>query len=509
MSLTYSGGGVMPSALTNRGKMVNIIGTNKTIYSNRPGFARWAARIAGTSNDAGYGISSDSLGNTCVTGFYASSPVTIYNADGSTFGTLTNSGDADTFIVKYNSVGTARWATRIVGSSADVGISISMDSLGNMYVTGFYYYYDVAIFNSDGSLFGTLPNSGGPDAFIVKYNSAGMAQWATRIGGSASESGRDITVDSSGNICVSGYFGSYDLTVYNADGSTFGTLPNYGSIEEAFIVKYNSAGMAQWATHIYTYTYTFGHGISTDGSNNIYVTGYYNSYDATIFNADGSTFGTLPNSGDNDVFIVKYNSTGTAQWATRIADSGNDAAYSISSDGSGNTCVTGFYASSPVTIYNSDGSTFGTLTNSGGPDAFIVKYNSAGMAQWVACIAGSSTDIGFEVSMDSSGNIYVTGFYYSSPVTIYNADGSTFGTIANSGGADAFVVKYNSAGTAQWGTHIGGSGDDIGYSINAVYGNIYVTGYGNSAVTIYNADGSEFGTIPNSGDNDVFIVKYS
>jgi hypothetical protein len=206
---------------------------------------------------------------------------------------------------------------------------------------------------------------------------------------------------------------------------------------------------------------------------------------------------------------IYSNRPGFARGAARKAGTSNDAGYGVSSDSSGNICVTGFYSSSTVTIYNADGSTFGTLPNSGDADAFIVKYNSAGMAQWVACIAGSSTDIGFEVSMDSSGNIYVTGFYYSSPVTIYNADGTTFGTIANSGGADAFVVKYNSAGKAQWGTHIGGSGDDLGYSINAVYGNIYVTGYGNSAVTIYNADGSEFGTLPNLGDNDVFIVKYT
>jgi hypothetical protein len=80
------------------------------------------------------------------------------------------------------------------------------------------------------------------------------------------------------------------------------------------------------------------------------------------------------NSGSDDVFIAKYNPSGTAQWATRIAGSGSENARGISVDGSGNLYVTGSYSSNPVTIYNADGGTFGTLVNSGLGDVFIVKY---------------------------------------------------------------------------------------------------------------------------------------
>jgi hypothetical protein len=84
------------------------------------------------------------------------------------------------------------------------------------------------------------------------------------------------------------------------------------------------------------------------------------------------------------------------------------------------------------------------LTNSGADDAYVVKYNTSGTAQWATRIAGSSTDLGIGITVDSAGNSYVTGEYLSNPVTIYNADTSTFGTLANSGSGstDAFIVKY-------------------------------------------------------------------
>ena len=182
--------------------------------------------------------------------------------------------------------------------------------------------------------------------------------------------------------------------------------------------------------------------MAVDSSGNIYVTGYYDSNPTTIYNSDGGTFGTLPNSGIYDVFITKYNTNGTAQWATRLGGTGSDYGYSMAVDSSGNIYVTGYYDSNPTTIYNSDGGTFGTLTNSGSNDVFIVKYNTSGIAQWATRLGGTGNDIGNSVASDSSGNIYVTGYYGSNPLTIYNSNGGTFGTLTNSGIYDVFIVKF-------------------------------------------------------------------
>jgi hypothetical protein len=172
------------------------------------------------------------------------------------------------------------------------------------------------------------------------------------------------------------------------------------------------------------------------------VTGYYNSSPVTIYNSDGSTFGNLNSDGGSDTFIVKYNMSGFAQWATHIGGTINEGGNGISVDGSGNSYVTGYYNSSPVTIYNAGGSTFGSLVNSGSEDVFIVKYNTSGFTQWATRIGGTGTEIGYSISVDGSGNSYVTGVYTSSPVTIYNSDGTTFGTLSSSGGSGVFVVKY-------------------------------------------------------------------
>ena len=474
------------------------------------GSAQWATRIGGIGDEIGSEISVDGSGNSYVVGIYGPNPATIYNADGTTFGTLVNSGSFDVYIVKYNKAGTAQWATRIAGSTVDAGYGISVDDSGNSYVTGYYDSNPVTIYNSDGSTFGTLVNSGFSDTFIVKYNTSGTAQWATRIADAIIEYGYGISVDDSGNVYVTGTYGANPATIYNADGSTFGTLVNSGSVD-VFVVKYNTSGTAQWATRIAGSTIDIGYGISVDRDGNVYVTGYYNSIILTIYNADTSTFGILPNSGSYDAFIVKYNTSGTAQWATHIGGTGNDPGYDISVDRAGNSYVTGYYGSNPVTIYNAGGSTFGTLLNSGINNAYIVKYNTYGIAQWATRIAGSGNVTGDGISVDGSGNSYVTGAYDSNMVTIYNADGSTFETLTNSGFYDVFVVKYNTSGMAQWATRIGGTTSDIGYGISFdISGNVYVTGvYEYNPVTVYNADGSTFETLTNSGFYDTFIVKYS
>ena len=481
-----------------------------TTASLASGAAQWATRIGGTGADIGTGISVDSAGNSYVTGYYNSSPVTIYNADTTTFGTLANSANYDAYIVKYNTSGTAQWTTRIGGTNIDIGNGISVDSAGNSYVTGQYLSNPVTIYNAGGSTFGTLANSGSNDAFIVKYNTSGTAQWATRIGGTGSDTGTGISVDSAGNSYITGNYTSSPVTIYNADTTTFGTLANSGA-DDAYIVKYNTSGTAQWATHIGGTSTDLGYGISVDSAGNSYVTGYYGSNPVTIYNADTTTFGTLANSANYDAYIVKYNTSGAAQWTTRIAGSSFDQGINISVDVSGNSYVTGYYNSSPVTIYNAGGSTFGTLANSGADDAFIVKYNTSGTAQWTTRIGGTGSDTGNGISVDVSGNVYVTGHYLSSPVTIYNADTTTFGTLANSGADDAYIVKYNTSGTAQWATHIGGTSSDLGHAISVdVSGNVYVTGsYLSSPLTIYNAGGSTFGTLANSGSTDAFIVKYA
>jgi hypothetical protein len=424
---------------------------------------------------------------------------------------LSNAGSNDAFIVKYDSSGTLQWARRIGGTGSEVVRLITSDSAGNIIVTGIYASTTLTIYNSDGTTtFTTLANAGSNDAFIVQYNSSGTPQWARQIGGSGNDGGRGIATDSNGNIVVVGNYISTTLSIYGSSAS-FTTLANAGS-NDVFIVQYNSSGTPQWARRIGGTTDDTGHRVATDSNGNIVLVGIYASTTLTIYDTDGTTaFTTLANAGDNDGFIVQYNSSGTPQWARQIGGSGSDSIFAVATDSNGNIIVYGSYLSSPVSIYGSSTS-FTTLANAGGRDILIVKYNSSGTPQWARRIAGTLDESEFgAVATDSNGNIVVAGFYGSTTLSIYGSSAS-FTTLANAGDNDVFIVKYNSSGDPQWARRIGGSGSDSIFGVATdSNGNIVVSGYYTSTtLTIYDTDGTTtFTTLANGGSNDAFIVKYN
>jgi hypothetical protein len=447
----------------------------------------WARRLGGTVNDSASSVSTDSSGNIVVTGRYASNPLTLFAADGTTeFTTLTNSGSEDAFVVKYDSSGTPLWARRLSGVGFELVNSVSTDSSGNIVVGGQYASNPLTIFAANGTTeFTTLTNSGSNDAFVVKYDSSGTPLWARRLGGTGNDSANSVSTDSSGNIVVAGGYSSNPLTIFAANGTTeFTTLTNSG----AFVVKYDSSGTPLWARRLGGTASDSANSVSTDSSGNIVVVGYYASNPLNIFAANGTMAFTLAFDGGFDVFVVKYDSTGTPLWARRMAGTGNDFVNSVSIDSSGNIVVGGQYASNPLTIFAANGTTeFTTLTNSGSSDAFVVKYDSAGTPLWARRLVGTGGDGANSVNTDSSGNIVVAGYYASNPLTIYNADGATeFTTLTNSGGNDSFVVKYDSAGTPLWARRLGGTVND---SVNEIStdssGNIVVAGgYSSNPLTI-------------------------
>jgi len=197
-----------------------------------------------------------------------------------------------------------------------------------------------------GDLYGNT-NSGSRDIFLIKFNSSGTKIWTKQLGTSKNDEGYKVTKDSSGNIYVTGYTGG------GLDGNT-----NSGD-SDIILVKYNSSGTKQWTKQLGTSSYDVGYGVITDSSDNIYVTG------RTHGDLDGNT-----SSGESDIFLVKYNSSGTKQWTKQLGSSGWDWGNGVTTDSSGNIYVTGY------TNGGLDGN-----TNSGSNDIFLVKYNSSGTKQ--------------------------------------------------------------------------------------------------------------------------------
>jgi hypothetical protein len=369
-----------------------------------------------------------------------------------------------------------RWAKRATSTLDDMGNGVAVDGSGNSFVTGY--------FKSTTATFGgtVLSGVGGAEVFLAKYNFDGTVVWAKRAGGTADDFGNAIAADAAGNTYITGYFLSTNI---NFSGTI---LTNSGSAD-VFVAKYNSAGNLVWAQADGGSGYDVGNGIAVDAAGNSYVTGFFYSSIATFGNI------TLTNSGQNNVFIVKYDPAGNVLWANQAGGSSFDIGLAIAADATGNSYVTGNFFS-PVAAFGP----VITLTNSGANDVFVAKYDTLGNAVWAKQVKGPSDDFGYGITVDGVSNSYVTGTF-SSPIATFR----TGVTLTNSGHNDIFVAKYDPAGTAVWAKGAIGTSDDYSYAIALdTATNLYLAGD-------FFSTNATFGGIvlTNAGSHAIFAAKYN
>lgn len=438
----------------------------------------WAKSAGVGQNDNGNSIYTDANGNIFATGSFDGGSITF----GTT--TLTSSGNYDIYIVKYSADGNVLWAISAGGSGLDDSYDICTDDNGNIFITGF--------FRSESISFGSTtlynPNAGfGYDCFfIAKYDSNGNALWAKTADGLGNIDGNSIALDNNGNIVITGFFDSNNATFEPI------TLINTKALySDIFIVKYNTDGNVVWAKSAGSDYYDYSSGISTNSNGDIFVTGYFSG---PVINFDSAA---LTNSGNDDVFIAKYDANGNIIWANSAIGTGDDSGAGISSDNNGNVFLTGFFASESISF----GSI--TLTGNGYDNIFVVKYDAAGSVGWAKFAGGDYNDEGMDISVDNSGNVFVVGEFESNTITF----GSTTLTNSSVDYSDIFIAKYDNTGNIQWATSVGNNDDDyIGSVATDAFGKVYVTGsfYSKNitfgTTTLVNADNTENST-------DLFIAK--
>jgi len=243
------------------------------------------------------------------------------------------------------------------------------------------------------------------------------------------------------------------------------------------------------------------YGISLDSSKNIYICGKTNG-GLPIVNGYQSTYG-----GSTDAYVAKLSPDGsTILFSTYLGGSGLDQANGIALDPSGNIYITGTTKSTNFPIRNPlQASRAGTGDSSA--DAFVTKLDPTGSVIYSTYLGGTGTsDWGWAISADSSGDAYITGLTNSADFPVINAAQSVSG-----GGVDTFVTKINPDGSAYgYSTYLGGSGTDGSSSYTMRIksdsaGDAYVAGYTTSTnFPVLNAIQSVSG-----GGNDAFIAKYS
>lgn len=322
--------------------------------------------------------------------------------------------------------GTAIWTQRFNGTynSTDYPYDIAVDASGNSYVGGMTYESTTNVY----------------DYCTIKYDTNGNQLWVSKYNGTASSTDYvyGIAVHSSGDVYVtgisSGSGSSYDITTvkYNSSGA------------QQWVARYNGAGNSS----------DYGYDIAVDSAGNSYVTGYVYT----------STTGY-------DVATIKYDTNGNQQWVSTYnnAYNGSDYGRAIAVDSSGNVYVAGY-----------------CQVTGGYTDILAIKYNSSGTQQWVGLYNGpyATYDYGYDMKIDSSGNMYVSGHGY--------------GSSAN---YDVEVVKWNTSGTQVWSQTYNGLGNGFDYcyaialdSSNNVYAISYSLGTGTSydyATLKYDTNGNQ------------------
>jgi hypothetical protein len=326
-----------------------------------------------------------------------------------------------------------------------------------------------------------------------------LARLAIKIAGTGTEYVRSVALDSSQNIYVTGSYTSANLNFGN--GFTYSSA---GS-SDIFVAKYNSSGTPIWVKSVGGTAAEEGYGIDVDSTGNVYVTGYFVSASINFGNSV-----TAVNSGGStaDMFIVKYNSSGIAQWAKYSGKiSRDDYGRAIVVDASNNLYVAGEFQSDTLVLYN--GKTV-VNANEGNTDGFVVKYDSTATTQWakgMSCFG--SEDKANSLAVDSSGNVIVGGIFNGVSSGVLSLGDSISITHASDLTADGFIVKYNSAGTTQWAKLISStsSGDyvtSVGFDST---GNVYSGGYFRGSLISFGSGISV--TNDNYGNSNSFLVKYN
>jgi len=444
-----------------------------TILDRPPAFA-WARRVARTypnDDELAMGLATDSAGNLYVAGWF----------DGvNDFGgvTLTSYGGQDAFVAKYGSAGNLQWVRQGGGTSinssgnfSDVARGVGVDAAGNVYVTGgFMGNATFGAFN----LIGQKHH----DFFLAKYDTGGTIQWMRQgVANGDDAYGTGIAVDSAGNSLVVGYF--YGQTV-EFDGITATNPGSASFFYAAFIVKYDSTGTAQWARGLGGGD-TYSTSVGLDAAGNCYVAG---SFAGTL------KLGTinLTSAGDRDGFLVKYNASGVLQWARQAAGSGKDGG-SVGVDAFGNS-----YFAANFTGTVSIGNTNLTSPSSG---MVVARFDTDGNMNWVRKAETTESLMGSigGCAVDAAGNCYIPGIYTGT------ADFSGI-VVTNRGGWDVFVAKYDAAGNFKWVQSAGGSGNDAAMCL-------VVDGTNNCYVAGWFQNVAAFGTnlLQAQGYWDVFLAK--
>lgn len=339
----------------------------------------------------GIGICTDKFDNVYVTAGFSNT--LQLNAT-----TSLTSNQFTSFIAKYNSNGILVWAKKPTISGFSAGFDLSIDDAGNIYAMGQYCNSSLTFDNLPSIPYqGSGPTITFDDIYVVKIDPTGSAAWLRGIHGGFHKYAMSIITSGSGSSYLSGYASG---TGFLFSGSTGVSLSG-----DPFIIKYNSLGTDVWSKKATAgISDTYLEELALDKQGHIYGNGQFKmNIDFGPGTAAPLTTWTSANS--KDLFVVKYDTSGTDIWAQQAATNTNvfssGRGMGITIDSAGNNIFIAGQGQVDAKF-----NPLPTMTFSGDP-AYIVKLNASG--QGLCQVKVPHFKLIEDLTIDKKNNVYVIG----------------------------------------------------------------------------------------------------
>ncbi len=436
---------------------------------------QWGIGAGGNNSDKGMDICVDANGNSYVTGFLQSSGITFGNFD--LDNTLSNN-TSDAFLVKFDPSGNALWAQAIGGTGYQSGMAVAITPDEGV-VMAMTFENTVTV----GTQTHTSP--GGSALLVAKFNGDGDVLWSYSAGSESQVYVYDVAVANDGRVAACGSFTGDNFS------SGAGSSNNAGGLD-MYVVVLDEDGNAAWSAFAGNGVEESARAVAFTSSGDVVVGGYYTSGSlmiagSTIINADDN---------DNDIFLARYGSDGSGQWAIGQGTTDTETLMDLAIDAQDQIIIAGTFDAPDLDLLGTTLVNTSPNVDDSWIDHFVAKLDGNGALIWAVSGGGTQHEFLSGVAIGADGDVYVCGEFES--------QNAVFGgsTISASGGSSPYVVKYSADGEAIWAVTAGGAQSDYSERIAVdAGGGVLVTGWFNGDLEL----GSN--AIESEGDNDVWIGK--
>ena len=360
-----------------------------------------------------------------------------------------NKGDEDLWIVKTDSMGNLMWQKSFGGENKDEARDVQELSDGGFIIAA-------STMSTGGDVTG---NHGSSDYWILKLDSMGNLLWQKCFGGSGSDVPYAVDKTRDGGYVIAGI-------TQSSNGNLIGNHAN----GDYWIIKVDGSGNLVWQRAYGGSAYDFAHAVVQSFDKGFIVSGYARSSDGDV----------LLNHGQEDMWILKLDSSGNIMWQKSYGGTGGEGASSLQTTVDGGYVLTGITHSFNLDVIGNHGA---------GHDIWVVKIDSLGNIEWKRCLGGSDTEDGHYIRQTKDRGFLVAG----------KEDSDDGNATNNRGGHDFWVVKLYPSGAIDWQVSYGGSMNDEANTVMENSDSTFVLcGYTAS---------NDFDVIGNHGGSDFWFLK--